>query len=84
MEMPQISAELDAMITKEAREGFLYWKANATQAQIAKGLEELEKFKTDEAFKNAEIARCMASFAAADADGDGVLNAAEWEAFMVA
>ena len=82
--MPQISAELDAMITKEARDGFEYWKANATPAQIAHGLEELKKFTEDEAFRNTEMAAVGERFVAADANGDGVLNAAEWEAFMAA
>ena len=41
MEAPQISAELDAKITLFAKDAFDHWKANATEAQKAKGLEDL-------------------------------------------
>ena len=44
-------------------------------------MEMLQKMQHDEAARNEEMKALSTRFMAADADGDGLLNAAEWAVF---
>ena len=49
---PEVTNLLNAL----AEEGFNKWRDNTTDDQKAQGLEQLNKFKTDEEYRNTEIA----------------------------
>ena len=77
---PEQTTEFKALV----KEGFDFWSANASPEVKAKGEEIMAKYTSDPAFAEAEGAACAAAFAAADANGDGLLDAAEFEVFIAA
>ena len=70
--------EVTNMLNALAEEGFNKWRDNTTDDQKAQGLEQLNKFKTDEEYRNTEIAEFTQRFNDADANKDGVLNRDEY------
>ena len=78
----ELSAELKAAFDAHATDGFNFWKDNSTPEQRAVGAAELDRFATDEEFKNGMTAFMATAFAEADADNDGLLNAAEYAVFL--
>ena len=74
---PALPADIMADIRTEATESFTYWQATATEAQRAKGMEEMQKFMTDEAFIAQEMASMQADFDA-QSPVDGRLDEAKY------
>ena len=67
-----------------AQKNFEEWKVNATDEQKRLGNENLQKFMTDEEFKNAEMQKIAKFWADADVNGDGKLDLAEFTTFVAA
>ena len=82
-EAPALPADILADIRTEATESFNYWKENSTEAQRAVGMEELQKFMTDEAFIAQEMASMQADFDA-QSPADGRLDEAKYVAWIKA
>ena len=82
-EAPALPADILADIRTEATESFNYWKENSTEAQRAVGMEELQKFMTDEAFIAQEMASMQADFDA-QSPVDGRLDEAKYVAWIKA
>ena len=80
---PQLPEALLAEIRAQATEGFNFWKENSTEAQRAVGMEELQKFMTDEAFIAQEMASMQADFDA-QSPADGRLDEAKYVAWIKA
>ena len=59
---PALPDDIMADLRTETTESFNYWKANSTEAQRAVGVEEMEKFTTDEAFMKQEMANMQAAW----------------------
>ena len=76
-------ATLD-MINTRATAQYNEWKTTATEEQKQSGLEKLQRYKTDEAFKTEHLNKMAQAFTDADADGDGMLNLAEYRVFDAA
>lgn len=83
-QQPALPASLLEFIDRRATEQFNDWKSSATEEQKAKGLEELRRFQEEPEFQASEMAKMSTLWAAADADGDGKLNLAEWTNFIQA
>ena len=81
---PALPAGLVEQINARATEQYNKWKTSATPEQKAAGIEKLNKFRTDEEFKNGEMAKMTKAWADADANGDGKLNLEEYKAFDAA
>ena len=79
----QLSAELRADIEADAIESYNTWKTESTQEQRDAGFAYLAQM-ADEEFKAARMAEYAKMFADADANGDGVLDEAEYRAWMAA
>ena len=62
------------LINARATEQYNEWKANATEEQKADQLAKLQRYKTDEAFRNERKARMEKAWSEADANGDGKLD----------
>ena len=62
------------LINARATEQYNEWKANATEEQKADQLAKLQRYKTDEAFRNERKARMEKAWSDADANGDGKLD----------
>ena len=77
------AATLD-LINARATAQYAEWKASATAEQKASGLEKLEKFKNDEAFRNGYMEKMNKAWNDADANGDGKLDLAEYRTFDAA
>ena len=76
-------ATLD-MINTRATAQYNEWKTTATEEQKQSGLEKLQRFKTDEAFRTEHQNTMAQAWTDADADGDGMLNLAEYRVFDAA
>ena len=76
-------ATLD-MINTRATAQYNEWKNGATEEQKASGLAMLQRYKTDEAFRTEHQGRMATAWTDADADGDGMLNLAEYRVFDAA
>ena len=76
-------ATLD-MINTRATDQYNEWKTTATEEQKQSGLEKLQRYKTDEAFKTEHMNKMAQAWTDADADGDGMLNLAEYRVFDAA
>ena len=76
---PALSEALVAAIQADAAITYNLWKTESTEEQKAKGLEHLEKMTNDEAYRNERMTMYTGFFAQADANNDGVLDAAEYE-----
>ena len=83
-EAGQIPAATLEMINVRAAAQYAEWKAGATEAQKASGLEKLQKFKNDEAFRNEHMAKMAKAWSDADANGDGKLDLAEYRNYDAA
>ena len=81
--MAQFDAELTAAIEADAIESYNTWKANSTEEQRAAGVAYLQQMQNEE-FKAAKMAEYTKMFADADANGDGVLDEAEYRNWMAA
>ena len=79
-----IPAATMELINTRATAQYAEWKAGATEAQKASGLEKLAKFKNDETFRNEHMAKMMKAWSDADANGDGKLDLAEYRTFDAA
>ena len=55
--MAEISPELDARITEAARSNWSYWQENASEEQRSKAMDSVARMRTDEAYRNDEIAK---------------------------
>ena len=82
-EAPALPADILADVRTTATESFNYWKENSTEAQRAVGMEELQKFMTDEAFIAQEMASMQADFDA-QSPADGRLDEAKYVAWIKA
>ena len=71
-----------AAIHADAVETYQAWKTTSTEEQRQKGIEALGKMMNDEAFRATKMAKAAEIFGQADANGDGVLDAAEYETYM--
>ena len=71
-------------INNRATDQYNEWKTTATEEQKQSGLEKLQRYKTDEAFKTEHLKKMAQAFTDADADGDGMLNLAEYRVFDAA
>ena len=78
---PQISEQLIAQIHAEVTATYGVWKANSTQEQNTASDEMCEKMQSDPAYREYKMARATEIFSGADSNGDGVLDAAEYEAY---
>ena len=76
-------ATLD-MISARATAQYNEWKTTATEEQKQSGLAMMQRYKTDEAFRTEHQNRMAQTWADADADGDGMLNLAEYRVFDAA
>ena len=83
-EAGEIPAATLEMINVRAAAQYAEWKAGATEAQKASGMEKLQKFKNDEAFRNEYMAKMAKAWSDADANGDGKLDLAEYRNFDAA
>ena len=81
--MAQFDAEMTAAIEADAIESYNTWKNNSTEGERAAGLAYLEQMANEE-FKNQKMAEYTKMFSDADANGDGVLDEAEFRVFMAA
>ena len=81
--MAQFDAEMTAAIEADAIESYNTWKTNSTEGERAAGLAYLEQMANEE-FKNQKMAEYTKMFSDADANGDGVLDEAEFRVFMAA
>ena len=72
------------MINTRATEQYNEWKAGATAEQKASGMEKLERYKTDETFRTAHMAKMQQAWDDADANNDGKLDLAEYRVFDAA
>ena len=80
---PQLPDAVLERIDARVRAQYTAYKETSTEAHKAAAAEALTKYTTDPEFKNTHMAKMTASWTAADADGDGRLNLAEykvWEA----
>ena len=82
--MAQFDAEMTAAIEADAVESYNTWKANSTEEQRAAGFAYLQQMQQDEEFKATKMAEYSKMFSDADANGDGVLDEAEFRVFMAA
>ena len=78
---PELSAELMARFVEMQARNIAFYEANATEAQKALALAQIEQFKSDPAFAAEEMDRMAQLFSESDADGNGRLNQAEFRAF---
>ena len=65
-----------------ATEALAYTNANETEANKAANAVRMQNYMTDPNYKDKMMARMTAEFTTADANGDGVLNRAEYGAWM--
>ena len=65
-----------------AEEALEYWKTNATEEQKSVGLDELEKFQTDEAFQTEQMTSFVAEFESAGPNEAGCLDEAKCIIFL--
>ena len=77
-----LSAECTAAVHRLVEDGFPYWRDNCTDAQRAKGLEEMSKFETDEAWTANIMEEIKQQFAAADVNNNQRLERAEYRVFI--
>ena len=75
---PALSAELIEEIETLTAGSWNYYQDNRPADKKAADIEKLEKMGTDEEFKAQRMTEMTESFTAADANGDGRLDAAEW------
>ena len=80
--MAQISEEVKTQLEQIAEDGFNYWKDNCTEEQKAAGLRMAEEMKSQPEAMQQMLAKMTAWFTEADADQNGLLNEAEYLAFM--
>ena len=76
-------ATLD-MISARATVQYNEWKTTVTEEQKQSGHAMMQRYKTDEAFRTEHQKRMAQTWADADADGDGMLNLAEYRVFDAA
>ena len=76
-------ATLD-MISARATAQYNEWKTTATEEQKQSGLAMMQRYKTDEAFRTEHQNRMAQTWTDADADGDGMLNLAEYRVYDAA
>ena len=70
-----------AAIHADAEETYQHWKTTSTEAQRQKDIAIKIRLKIDEAYKAMRIAKIIEFFKQADANGDGRLDAAEYETY---
>ena len=80
-QVAQISEELKADLITDTQATYATWKAGVTEEQKQAAVAMMEQFTNNPDFKAQRMARVNTIFAEADADGDQILNAAEWEVF---
>ena len=79
---PQISEELLAAINADSGEVYQLWKTTCTEEQKAAALRQMEEFQNNPNFKAEKMARQNELFTQADANADGVLDAAEYATYF--
>ena len=84
LQVAQLDPTPDQMtaIRDIATEGYNTWKAGATVEHHTKATERMNRMHGNPEAGQQEIARITADFQAADADGDGRLNLAEYKVYM--
>ena len=78
---PQISAELQTAIDADSTEVYQLWKTTCTEEQKAAALSQMTEFLNNPDFKAQKMARQTELFTQADANNDGVLDAAEYATY---
>ena len=76
--MAQINEELAAAISDSMVEVFNLWKTTCTEEQKAAALRKMDEYTSNPNFEAEYHARQMELFTAADANSDGLLDAAEY------
>ena len=76
--LPAVSEELAAEINALTEDSWSYYKSKRSAEKQVEDNKMMEKFAADEEFKNQRMAEMVELWNAADADGDGRLNEAEW------
>ena len=76
--MAQINEELAAAINDSMVEVFNLWKTTCTEEQKAAALRKMDEYTSNPNFEAEYHARQMELFTAADANSDGLLDAAEY------
>ena len=78
---PLISAELMAAINEDMEGIYNCWKTTCTEEQKEAALRSMTEFNNNPNFKAEKMARQTELFNQADANNDGVLDAAEYETY---
>ena len=80
-QMPTLPAALEAKLTAQVTEALQYWKATATEAEKQIDRDFMASMQESPDAMNKMMAEASADFARADANGDGVLDLAEYTTF---
>ena len=78
----EMTADQETRLRSLATEAYTNWKSKATEEIRAAGLAELERFKTDANYATERLTKFAEMFQAADADGNGRLDRAEFAVLM--
>ena len=80
-EQPTLPAELDARLDTQVRDSLQHWKVTATEDEKKVDQDFLASFNEDPEAMQKMMAEAAADFAAADANGDGLLDLGEYTTF---
>ena len=78
----EMNEEQTAQFKVLVKEGFDWWMSKATPEAKTAADALLARYTSDQEFAAAEGAKCATAFSEADADGNGLLNLAEYEVFI--
>ena len=80
-QQPVLPEALAAKLDTQVRESLQYWKQTATEAEKKIDQDFMASMAESPEAMNKMMAEASADFAAADANGDGVLDLAEYTTF---
>ena len=80
-QMPTLPAELEARLTAQVTENLQYWQVTATEETKQVDREFLASMQESPEAMQKMMAEATSDFSAADANGDGLLDLAEYTVF---
>ena len=80
-QLPTLPAELEARLTAQVTENLQYWQATATEEEKVVDREFMASMQESPEAMQKMMAEATADFGTADANGDGVLDLAEYTVF---
>ena len=79
--LAQLSEETKAAIIADTDAAYATWKAGVTEEMKAAAVAMMERYNNEPNFKAERLGQMTEMFNTADANGDGILDAAEWAVF---